>query len=114
MPRNPMGEMTKAEIVNLVRQHNKVSTIVIGSKSRTQLIQEVSRMGYRIDHGKKRIVRVSGKEDKRIVVLKVGKMGNTKQAVKKEKKKKAKAKLKGSSTGAPAPVLVADRGEVEL
>ncbi len=114
MPRNPAGEMTKADIVNLVRQHNKVSTIVIGNKSRAKLIQEISDMGYRIDHGKKRIVRVPGKTDKKVIINKVGAFGATKQAVKKAKKAKRKAALKGAGTGAPAPVLVGDRGEVEL
>lgn len=114
MPRPKKGEMTKAEIQNLIRQHNKVSTIVMAKKTRDELIEEITSMGYRIDHSKKRIVRVPGKTDKKVIINKVGTLGKTKQAVKKEKKAKAKAKLKGSLTGAPAPVLVGDRGEVEV
>ncbi len=114
MPRPKKGEMTKAEIQNLIRQHNKVSTIVMAKKTRDELIKEITKMGYRIDHAKKRIVRVPGKTDKRVIINKVGAFGASKQAVKKAKKAKAKAKLKGSLTGAPAPVLVGDRGEVEL
>tara|TARA_R110002096_G_scaffold193398_2_gene375083 strand:- start:450 stop:794 length:345 start_codon:yes stop_codon:yes gene_type:complete len=114
MARPKKGEMTKAEIQNLVRQHNKLTTIVLAKKSREDLINEITKMGYRIDHAKKRIVRVPGKTDKTVVVSKVSEKGKTKQAVKKETKAKAKAKLKGSMTGLPAPVLVGDRGEVEV
>ena len=56
MPRIPAGELNLSEIRNIARQHNKVSTIKnIDKLSRKALIAEIERMGYRINHEKKRI-----------------------------------------------------------
>ena len=57
MPRVKAGEMSLNEIRNLARQHNKASQIKgIDTLSRAKLISEIERMGYRVDHEKKRIV----------------------------------------------------------
>jgi hypothetical protein len=110
MPRIPAGEMNVTEIRNLVRQHNKLSVIEnVAKKSRPQLIQEISDMGYNIDHSKKMITKVRlRKGDKS---LKVSDAGDTKQATKKKVKAKARTNLKKKGT---APVMVADRGEDEI
>jgi len=110
MPRIPAGEMNVTEIRNLVRQHNKLSVIEnVAKKSRTQLIQEISDMGYNIDHSKKMITKVRlRKGDKS---LKVSDAGDTKQATKKKVKAKARSNLKQKG---PAPVYVKDRGEDEI
>jgi len=110
MPRIPAGEMNVTEIRNLVRQHNKLSVIEnVAKKSRTQLIQEISDMGYNIDHSKKMITKVRlRKGDKS---LKVSDAGDTKQATKKKAKAKARTNLKKSGA---VPVMVADRGEQEI
>lgn len=58
MPPPPKGELSLGEIRNLVRQHNKLSTIKgVDSKTRTALLKEVADMGYTIDHAKKKITR---------------------------------------------------------
>lgn len=57
MPRVKAGEMSLNEIRNLARQHNKASQIKgIDTLSRAKLISEIERMGYSVDHEKKRIV----------------------------------------------------------
>ena len=57
MPRVKAGEMSLNEIRNLARQHNRASQIKgIDTLSRAKLISEIERMGYRVDHEKKRIV----------------------------------------------------------
>lgn len=58
MPRNPKGEMTVSEIRNLVRQHNKLSVISnVDKKSRKDLIDEIRKKGYEVDHINKKIVK---------------------------------------------------------
>lgn len=109
MARIKKGELTLAEIKNLVRQHNKLSTIVISKKSRAQLIEEVEGLGYRIDHDKKQIKKVRIPKKNR--VLKVSDKGDTSTQKKKKVKQKKKEMLK---KGGSAPVYVADRGEDEL
>ena len=67
MPRVKAGEMSLNEIRNLARQHNKASQIKgIDTLSRAKLISEIERVGYRVDHEKKRIVkrRMSNEERK--------------------------------------------------
>ena len=110
MPRIPSGEMNVSEIRNLVRQHNKLSVIEnVAKKSRPQLIQEITDMGYNIDHSKKMITKVRlRKGDKS---LKVSDAGDTKQATKKKVKAKARTNLKKSGA---VPVMVKDRGEEEI
>jgi hypothetical protein len=57
MPRVKAGEMSLNEIRNLARQHNKASQIKgIDTLSRAKLISEIERMGYELDHEKKRIL----------------------------------------------------------
>ncbi len=110
MPRIPAGEMNVSEIRNLVRQHNKLSVIEnVAKKSRSQLIQEISDMGYNIDHSKKMITKVRlRKGDKS---LKVSDAGDTKQQTKKKVKAKVRSNLKKKGT---APVFTYDRGEDEI
>jgi|5_EtaG_2_1085323.scaffolds.fasta_scaffold209114_1 hypothetical protein len=58
MPRVKAGEMSLNEIRNLARQHNKASQIKsIDTLSRAKLISEIERMGYKVDHERKRIVK---------------------------------------------------------
>jgi hypothetical protein len=110
MPRIPAGEMNVSEIRNLVRQHNKLSVIDnVAKKSRTQLIQEITDMGYNIDHSKKMITKVRLRKGQKN--LSVSDAGDTKQQTKKKVKAKARSNLKKKGT---APVMVADRGEDEI
>ena len=51
------GEMTASEIRNLVRQHNAKEEIKISGKSRGVMIEELGKLGYKIDHSGKKIVR---------------------------------------------------------
>jgi len=94
MPPPPKGELSLGEIRNMVRQHNKLSTIKgVDSKSRSKLLGEISEMGYRVDHSKKKITRVygSGKKLKKQEVSS-GDSGKVKPN-KVTKKKVAKKKL---------------------
>ncbi len=55
MPRVKAGEMSLPEIRNLARQHNKASQIKdIDKLSRSALMGEIEKMGYKIDHERKR------------------------------------------------------------
>jgi len=57
MPRVKAGEMSLNEIRNLARQHNKASQIKgIDKLSRSALIGEIEKMGYEVDHERKRIL----------------------------------------------------------
>ena len=95
MPRVKKGELSLGEIRNLVRQHNKVSVIKgVDSKTRAALLKEISDMGYRVDHEKKKIIRGSA-------VLSVGKEGEQKQ----QKKTKRKALISGGDK----PVLATSK-----
>jgi len=94
MPPPPKGELSLGEIRNMVRQHNKLSTIKgVDSKSRSKLLGEISEMGYRVDHSKKKITRVygSGKKLKKQEVSS-GDSGKVKPNIV-TKKKVAKKKL---------------------
>jgi len=105
MPRIPKGELNLTEIRNLVRQHNKVSTISgWEKKSRKALIQEIMDMGYKIDHDKKRIMKVRGKKGGEKVIV-VGKAGEQKDN-KTTRKKKERKKLVGG--GDPVPLVGGD------
>lgn len=109
MPRNPKGELTLGEIRNLARQHNKVSTIKgINSKSRKDLISEIEKMGYRVNHEKKKITLKPHLVNPRL--MKVGKSGEQKPQKRTIKKRKKEALKKGGA----APVYVKDRGEEEI
>ena len=58
MPRVKAGELSLSEIRNLVRQHNKLTTIKgVDTKTRANLLKEIDEKGYRVDHGKKKIIR---------------------------------------------------------
>ena len=99
----PKGEMTLGEIRNIVRQHNKLSMIKgVDSKSRSKLLDEISEMGYRVDHSKKKITRVygSGKKLKK-EELSSGESGK----VKPNKTTKKKIKRKALISGGKAPVM---------
>ena len=53
MPPPPKGEMSLSEIRNLVRQHNKMSTIS-PAQTRPKLLAAITDAGYKVDHvGKK-------------------------------------------------------------
>jgi len=87
MPRIPKGELTLNEIRNLARQHNKVSTIKnIDKLSRKGLIAEIEKMGYRINHEKKRITpkprTIAERKEKRITVAEEGERKPQKRTVK--------------------------------
>jgi len=58
MPRVKAGELSLSEIRNLVRQHNKLTTIKgVDTKTRANLLKEIDEKGYRVDHEKKKITR---------------------------------------------------------
>tara|TARA_R110000796_G_scaffold154865_1_gene271578 strand:- start:3064 stop:3402 length:339 start_codon:yes stop_codon:yes gene_type:complete len=112
MPRIPAGELNLSEIRNLARQHNKVSTIKgIDKLSRKALMGEIQKMGYEIDHSKKRIRQVKKTAAQRKAKdLKPSASGERKPQQKTIKKKKRQALIGGGS----APVLTYDRGEDEV
>jgi len=101
MPRIPAGELNLSEIRNLARQHNKVSTIQnIDKLSRKALIAEIEKMGYRINHEKKRITpkgrTVAERASKRITVSEEGERKPQKRTIKKQKRK---ALIEGGDKG---------------
>ena len=49
--------MTASEVRNLVRQHNAKEEIKISGKSKGAMIEELGKLGYKIDHSGKKIVR---------------------------------------------------------
>ena len=92
MPRIPAGELNLSEIRNLARQHNKVSTIKnIDKLSRKALMAEIEKMGYEIDHSKKRIRVVkrtaAQRKAKDITVATEGERKPQKRTIKKQKRK---------------------------
>jgi hypothetical protein len=98
MPRNPAGELSLNEIRNLVRQHNRLTTIKgVDTKSRKQLLQEISDMGYKVDHSKKKIVRITAKGLSKIEVSQGGE--------KKMQKRTKLKKLKEGGGGVADPVM---------
>ena len=112
MPRIPAGELSLPEIRNLARQHNKVSTIKnIDKLSRKALMGEIQKMGYEIDHSKKRIRQVkktaAQRKAKDLTPSSVGERKPQKRTVKKKKREALKQ-------GGSAPVLSYDRGEDEV
>ena len=56
MPKVPDGEMTRAELVRLVKKYNEKMGIDPKGKSRDQLIKEIESLKYKIDHVKKDLV----------------------------------------------------------
>tara|TARA_R110002096_G_scaffold159395_1_gene325252 strand:+ start:960 stop:1286 length:327 start_codon:yes stop_codon:yes gene_type:complete len=85
MPKNPKGEMTLAEIRNLAKQHNKVSVIKnIEKLSRKDLLGEIMKMGYKVDHAKRKIMKMNQKD---ISVAKEGEPKKQKKTLKKEARK---------------------------
>jgi hypothetical protein len=95
MPRNPAGELSLNEIRNLVRQHNKLTTIKgVDTKSRKVLLQDISDMGYKVNHQKKKIVRITAKGISKIEVSQGG-----------EKKMQKRTKLKKLKEGGETPVM---------
>ena len=107
MPRPPKGELSLTEIRNMVRQHNKLSTIKgVDSKSRSKLLGEISEMGYRVDHSKKKITRVygSGKKLKKQEIGE-GSEGKVKPNIVTKKKIRKKALIAG---GGAVPLVGGD------
>ena len=98
MPRVKAGEMSLNEIRNIARQHNKVSVIKnIDKLSRKALIEEISNMGYNIDH-----------ENKKIVKNKMNRKVNKESSVSKEgdRKPQKKTKKKALIAGGDKPPMV--------
>jgi len=99
MPRNPKGEMTLGEIRNLAKQHNKLSTITgIETRSRKSLMEEIGKMGYRVDHEKKRIIRNLAKKAPKgapvVTVIAQSKKGQPKKQERTKMKERRKEFLK--------------------
>ena len=95
MPRVKAGEMSLPEIRNLARQHNKASQIKdVDKLSRSALIKEIEKMGYRVDHEKKRII-------KRTMTNEERKAQN--KSVAKEGEKKAWPEMLGASSKGHGP-----------
>jgi len=103
MPPPPKGQMSLGEIRNIVRQHNKLSTIKgVDSKTRSNLLKEIEEMGYRVDHVKKKVVRVYGSGKK----LKKQELGEGEDGkVKPNKTTKKKKQRKALIAGGKAPVM---------
>jgi len=101
MPRVKAGEMSLSEIRNLARQHNKASQIKnIDKLSRSALIKEIENMGYRVDHGKKRIIkRTMTNEERKAQNKSVGPEGEKKPQKRTIKKQKRKALIEGGDKG---------------
>jgi nucleotidyltransferase/DNA polymerase involved in DNA repair len=100
MPRVKAGEMSLPEIRNLARQHNKASTIKdVDKLSRSALINEIEKMGYRLDHEKKRII-------KRTMTNEERKAQNKSVSVEGERKPQKSTKKKMLKAAGEAPVMV--------
>tara|TARA_R110000822_G_scaffold174702_3_gene314315 strand:+ start:1810 stop:2130 length:321 start_codon:yes stop_codon:yes gene_type:complete len=99
----PKGELTLGEIRNLVRQHNRLSTIKgVDSKTRAALLTEITEMKYRVDHANKKIVRIyGGGDNRRKDTIGVSSSGE----VKPNKTTKKKIKRKALISGGKAPVM---------
>tara|TARA_R110000751_G_scaffold293680_1_gene401381 strand:- start:518 stop:838 length:321 start_codon:yes stop_codon:yes gene_type:complete len=90
MPRNPKGEMSLGEIRNLAKQHNKLSTITgIETRTRKSLLEEIVKMGYRVDHEKKAIIR-----NTKIINKRAGLVQSKKGQPKKQERTKMKERRK--------------------
>tara|TARA_R110002074_G_scaffold122072_3_gene256662 strand:- start:657 stop:998 length:342 start_codon:yes stop_codon:yes gene_type:complete len=110
MPRLPAGQLSLDEIRNLVRQHNKMTTIKgVDQRKRADLIADIHKLGYSIDHENKKLYRT------KIGLKKVKKRPDitleTTGEPKPQKKTIKKAKRQALITGGSAPVLTFDRGE---
>jgi len=103
MPRVKAGEMSLPEIRNLARQHNKASTIKdVDKLSRSALIKEIEKMGYKIDHEKKRII-------KRTMTNEERKAQNKSVAKEGERKPQKKTLRKKLIAGGDKPVLASQK-----
>lgn len=103
MPRVKAGEMSLPEIRNLARQHNKASQIKdIDKLSRSALMGEIEKMGYKIDHERKRIV-------KRTINNLERKKQTKKIAPEGERKPQKKTKRKALIAGGDKPVLASEK-----
>lgn len=103
MPRVKAGEMSLPEIRNLARQHNKASQIKdIDKLSRSALMGEIEKMGYKIDHERKRIV-------KRTINNIERKKQTKKIAPEGERKPQKKTKRKALIAGGDKPVLASEK-----
>ena len=100
MPRVKAGEMSLPEIRNLARQHNKASQIKgIDTLSRSALMGEIEKMGYRIDHEKKRIIKKTMNNIER-------KKQNKSIAPEGERKPQKRTKTKALIAGGEKPPMV--------
>ena len=103
MPRVKAGEMSLPEIRNLARQHNKASQIKdVDKLSRSALIKEIEKMGYRVDHEKKRII-------KRTMTNEERKAQNKSVAKEGERKPQKKTLRKKLIAGGDKPVLASQK-----
>jgi nucleotidyltransferase/DNA polymerase involved in DNA repair len=103
MPRVKAGEMSLPEIRNLARQHNKASTIKdVDKLSRSALINEIEKMGYRLDHEKKRII-------KRTMTNEERKAQNKSVSPEGEKKPQKRTIRKKLIAGGDKPVLATEK-----
>jgi len=103
MPRVKAGEMSLPEIRNLARQHNKASQIKdVDKLSRSALIKEIEKMGYRVDHEKKRII-------KRTMTNEERKAQNKSVAKEGEKKPQKRTLRKRLIAGGDKPVLATEK-----
>jgi len=108
MPRVKAGEMSLNEIRNIARQHNKVSTIKgIDTLSRKALIEEISRMGYNVDHENKKIIKnkMNRKVNKEISVSSEGERKPQKKTKKKMMKESGEEPVMSKSQKAKPPPI---------
>jgi len=88
-PKNKVAKLTLAEVRNLAKQHNKVSTIKnISTSTRKNLIAQIEKMGYSINHEKKSIQKTRLGSVKQVILPPKIKVSKT------EKKTKAPATMK--------------------
>ena len=96
MPRLPAGQLSLDEIRNLVRQHNKMTTIKgVDQRKRADLIADIHKLGYSIDHENKKLYRTKkGTVDMRSKNNRTEKqIENSKRLVELNKKRAADRKL---------------------
>ena len=100
MPKVKAGEMSLPEIRNLARQHNKASQIKgIDTISRSALMGEIEKMGYEIDHERKRIIkRTMNKIDQKKQTKSIAPEG--------ERKPQKRTKKKALIAGGEKPPMV--------
>jgi len=65
-PKIPEGELNLTQLKKLIKQYNVKMTVVTKGMTRDQLIKEITKLGYKIDHANKKLIHTDkGKKMKR-------------------------------------------------